>query len=332
MVYDLFGNPISSSTRLYDLYGNPLNQAYSLDGTPLFAEEEGTVISVADKSTGTNSGLTLVSGKSQSTYVLRSLIDFSQTNSDWNYQSCVYDEANHLFYKFTSGTEVVVYNDSGSVVNRITLPSTGGHKNDSCFYNGKVYMLDGTASDSKALFVWDISQNTVSRVDLPISNNANGSLRVVAGITLHSNGRIILVSRDKYGDSDVLHQNGDVLAIYSYDPVTNSASLLASLPWDCVYVQGATLCDGILYVACNTQTTGEASNYQGITVKCIRSDTWELYDELTVSGNFEPQGMDNIPSFSGDSGRELTTGIGHWGTYSLLTRFTPPYALKNEGS
>lgn len=315
-VYDGNGNELYA---VYDGEGNRLYQAYDGEGNPLI--DTGLIINT-DTSTGTDSGYTLTSDNYDSTYVLRLLADWGTTE----FQSVIMNTSTNEFNRMGTTATVNRFSESMASVGNTTLASTGGHKNDAVYDDGFMYMLDGTANDSKSLYVWNTSNNTVTQVTLPISNNTNGSLRVVAGICKSdTDGYLYLVSRDQYNNSDIDHQTGDVMCVYRYNIANNTVELMDSYDWDCVYVQGATYYNGILYVTCNTGTTGSASNYTGITVKCIRTDTWQLIDELTVSGSFEPEGIDTV-SFT-EYGTELTMGIGKWNAISKFVRFTPPYEL-----
>ena len=211
------------------------------------------------------------------------------------FQSVVRNTENGIFNRASTDDKVYQYDGDLNALSTITLPSTGGHKNDGCYYDGNIYWMDGTASVPNTLYIWNISANTIYSITVPISNNPNGSIRVVAGIcNTATSGKMYLVSRDQYNNSDIDHQTGDVMCVYEYDVANNTVVLKASFPWDCVYVQGATFINGKLYVACNTQTTGSASNYTGITIKIIDPSDWSIENTLTCSGDFEPQGCDSI--------------------------------------
>jgi hypothetical protein len=125
-----------------------------------------------------------------------------------------------------------------------------------------------------------------------------------------------------YGNSDIDHQDGDKLAIYLYDLESNVAILVAEYDWDGVYVQGCTCVNGILYVACNTATTGSASNYTGITLKVIDTLGWEMIDSLTCPGDFEPKGMDFVQT---GSENYLCLGMAKHGNFSIAVMFRSPY-------
>lgn len=274
-IYDLNGTSIST---VYSADGNELTYAYDIEGNELLWVDDLT-----------DSGYSFTDGTN--TYATRLLFNFGTTS----FQSVVYDRANKTFYRASSDSNVYPYDSELNALPTIALPSTGGHKNDGCYYKGKIYWLDGTADTPTALYVWDISANTLTQVSVPVSDNANGSKRVVAGIcNTDTDGIMYLVSRDQYNNSDIDHQTGDKMCVYDYDVANNTVQLIASFDWDCVYVQGATFADGLVYVACNTQTTGSASNYTGITIKVIDSTTWDIINTLTCAGNFEPQGCDHI--------------------------------------
>ena len=297
--------------------GNHLSQAYNINGNELFE----TLVINTDSSTGTSTGYSLESDLTGNDYVLRFMVEFVPISD--TLQSFCYDPDNELFYKFNSSTTVKVYDSSMDYIESITLPSSAGHNNDACYYNGNIYFPN---HDTTTLYVWNIANNTVSTISVSgISQPPNGSTRQIDALceTSRNSGEFYLVCRDVY-TNELVHQSDDKLSVYSYNLATGNATLMGEYPWDCVYVQGATLLDGVLYVACNTQTTGSASNYTGITVKAIRTDSWTYIDTLTVSGNFEPEGMDTVPI---GTGYELMMGIGKYRTISEEVRFTAPYSL-----
>lgn len=313
-VYDIDGN---ATATVYGVDGNLLGQVYDISGNELL----GGLIIHPDSSTGTSSGYTLESAETGNDYVLRLLVNFTPVTDEL--QSFCYDPDNGLYYKFNASTTVKVFNQNMENVSTVTMPSSAGHNNDACYYNGNIYFPN---SDTTTLYVWNVANNTVTTASISgISQPINGSTRMVDAIceTSRNSGKFYLVCRDKH-TTDIDHQADDKLSVYYYDLSTGVATLQAEYPWDCVYVQGSTVMDGILYVTCNTQTTGSASNYTGITVKAIRTDTWQYVDTLTVSGNFEPEGMDTIPI---GTGYELMMGVGKYHQISEAVRFTVPYSL-----
>lgn len=327
-IYDISGESLQA---VYGLDGTQLSDCYDLDGNELL---DGLIVN-PDASTGTSTGYSLASAESGNTYVLRRVINFRDVATGNSLQSFVYDYENQTYYKFDASTTVYVFNSSIALTGSVTLPSSAGHNNDGCYHDGKIYMPSGyfgaSATDGTKLFVWDISKNTVTAVSVDgITQPQNGSIRIIAGVceTARNSGKLYLVCQD-CTSSELVHDEGDKLAVYEYDIASGTCKLKAEFPWDCVYVQGATCYDGILYVACNTQTTGQASNYKGITIKCIRTDTWAHFDTLTVGGTFEPEGMDVFPA---NGGWEISVGMGHWGTMQQTARFTPPYELVSAES
>lgn len=293
-----------SLNPVYNTGGSTLSQAYGIDGNEL--------MSVFD--TLPDSGYTFTSGGS--TYNTKLLFNFGTTT----FQSVVREPTTGVFYRASSDNKVYPFNSELQAQSMITLPSTGGHKNDGCCYAGSVFWLDGTADAPRAMYVWGISNNSLQLVTLPIGDNENGSLRVVAGIcNADADGEMFLVSRDQYNGSDIDHQEGDVLTVFKYNVNTNEAEAVASFLWDCVYVQGATYVNGLLYVACNTQTTGSASNYTGITIKIIDPAAGQLIAEMTCSGNFEPQGCDHI--ILGDGTAYVWTGLSKYNTVGKVITF-----------
>lgn len=302
-VYDANGNDLLGI--VYDAEGNRLYQAYDADGNELI-NGSSWVDDLPD------SGYSFTDGTN--VYGSKLLFDFGAMAS---FQSVTL--ANNKYYRASSDVYVYPYDSSLNALSMITLPSTGGHKNDGCYYNNKIYWIDGTADAPGALYVWNISANTLTQVTIPISDNANGSKRMYAGIcNTDTDGIMYLVSRDQYNNSDIAHQTGDKMCVFSYNIANNTVSLVASFDWDCVYVQGCTYVDGLLYVACNTQTTGSASNYTGITIKVIDTSTWQIIKTLTCSGDFEPEGCDNITI---GSKSYIWTGVGKWHTTEKVVIF-----------
>lgn len=327
-VYDISGESLQA---VYGLDGTQLSDCYDLDGNELL---DGLIVN-PDASTGTSTGYSLASAESGNTYVLRRVINFRDVATGNSLQSFVYDYENQTYYKFDASTTVYVFNSSIALTGSVTLPSSAGHNNDGCYHDGKIYMPSGyfgaSATDGTKLFVWDISKNTVTAVSVDgITQPQNGSIRIIAGVceTARNSGKLYLVCQD-CTSSELVHDEGDKLAVYEYDIASGTCKLKAEFPWDCVYLQGVTCYEGILYAACNTQTTGTASNYMGITIKCIRTDTWAHFDTLTVGGTFEPEGMDVFPA---NGGWEISVGMGHWGTMQQTARFTPPYELVSAES
>lgn len=322
-IYGISGEALQA---VYGLEGTQLSNCYDLTGAGLMF----TLVTNTDSSTGTSTGYSLTSEETENQYVLRQVINFRDVATGNSLQSFVYNYDNQTYYKFDASTTVYVFDSSLVLTGSVTLPSSAGHNNDGCYHNGKIYFPSGyfgaSETDGTKLFVWDISQNTVTAVAVDgITQPQNGSIRIIAGVceTARNSGKLYLVCQD-CTSSELVHDEGDKLAVYEYDIASGTCKLKAEFPWDCVYVQGATVNAGILYVACNTQTTGTASNYKGITIKCIRTDTWAHFDTLTVGGTFEPEGMDVFPA---DGGQEIAVGMGHWGTMQQTARFTPPYEL-----
>lgn len=314
MIYDINGNQISI---VYGMIGDHLSQAYDVDGNELFE----TLVVNPDASTGTSTGWSLESANTGDDYVIRLLKEFTPVTDEL--QSVGYNPDNGKYYKFNGSTTVKVYDSNLDDDTSITMPSSAGHNNDACYYNGNFYFPNG---DRTTLYVWNVANNTVSTVSVTgVNQPKNGSNRQIDAIcdTGNNNGTFYLITRDVY-TTDLVHQSDDKLSVYIYSLSTGAATLISEYPWDCVYIQGSTVMDGILYVACNTQTTGSASNYTGITVKVIRTDSWGYVDTFTVSGDFEPEGMDTIPV---GTGHELLMGVGKWHSISEAVRFTAPYSL-----
>lgn len=296
-----------------------LMNAYDVEATALFDND---LITNDDNSTGTSTEYSFTSTETSKNYVLRFVADF--INDGYDYQSLCYNYDNGLYYKFEGNDTVKVYNSNMEKTQTISMPSSAGHNNDSLYYNGNIYFPNGNASN---LYVWNIEHNTVNSLPITgIVQPSTGSTRQVDAICNMPglNGDFFLITRDVY-TTDLTHQASDKLAIYRYSINSGVAELLGEITWDCVFIQGSAYYNGILYVACNTQTTGSASNYTGITLKVIRTDTWELVDELVASGNFEPEGLDIIPV---DNTYEIMMGIARYSEISKAVRYTIPYELE----
>lgn len=320
MIYYLNGDPVP---LVYNVSGELLSQVYDVGGAELIPHGPYHVVSVDDNSSGTSSGYSFTSNGNSKSYILRMLANFISDSG--SFQSLVYNYGNGLYYKFDASTTVKVYNQNAEKVQTITMPQSAGHNNDGAYYQGNIYFPN---HDRSTLCVWNVANNTVSTKSITgINQPSNGSDRHCDAICEKqtNSGKFYLTCRDVYTD-DITHQADDKMSVYELDLETGEATIKAEFPWDCVYVQGSTCYNGILYVACNSQTTGAANNYTGITIKCIRTDTWELFDELVCAGNFEPEGMDTIHI---ENGYELMVGMGHWGTMRQAVRFTPPYELTN---
>lgn len=316
MIYNVNGSALNAG---YDDQGAAINTAYNKSGDVVFSLMDGVIIN-QDDSTGTASGYVLTSELTGNSYAQRLMMNFWEQTI--NMQSCVYDPTANVYYCFSGGWYVAKYNSNYQYVETITLPQSMGHNNDGYYNNGSIILTHNTTT----LFVWNPTANTVSTLPITgIANPVNGSVRYADAICMKENGMAYIACRDVYNSSDIDHQEGDNLTIYSYNLSTGVATLEAEYDWDCVYIQGMTMLDGIIYIACNTQTTGSASNYLGITVKVIRTDTWELIDELIYSGNVEPEGMDVVPA---DGGYQIEMGVAHSGAISMATRFTAPYTLE----
>ena len=320
-IYNLSGENLNDIG--YDVTGALLSQAYDIEANELFDGSQYNLNIIPDESSGTASGYTFAMQNSGNTYIMREVVDFS--TDSYALQSFCYDYDNNLYYKFDASTTVRVYSPAMQKINTITMPQSAGHNNDACYHNGSIY-LPNDNTPSSSIYVWNIANNTVQTISISgILQPSNGSNRGVEAICekARGSGEFYLVCRDSWSDS-LYHDTNDKLSVYLFDLSTGNAVLQAEFPWDCVFLQGATFLDGILYCACNTQTTGSAGNYVGITLKAIRTDTWVQLDSLISSGNYEPEGLDVIPQ---GNKQEIMMGMGKYMTISKIVRFTSPYKL-----
>lgn len=312
-----------SSNNVYGSRGQKVFNAYDAEGVwrpevyDIYKEPYTLITINPDNSVGTDSGYAL-EGRLGNTYIMRTMVNILP---DGDAQAFAYNPDNGKYYRFAATTNVVYYDSSLAREGTITAPSSLGHTNGACYLGGLFYFPN---LDPSNIITWSPTENVVGSLPIVgITQPTNGSSRNCDAVCRNGKGGLYLICRDSRA-SELVHQNGDMLSVYDYDLETNEAVLVAEFPWDCVYIQGATMYDGILYVACNTQTTGAANNYKGATIKVIRTDTWTLIDELICEGDFEPEGADIVPTPQGD---EIEVVFAHWGTLCLVLRFTPPYSL-----
>lgn len=255
---------------------------------------------------------------------LNEWIDFNTENM----QSLILDVDRSRILKIDSSTTAKVYDYKGNYVESFTKPNTE-HDNDACYVrDGIAYVIGGYYSINyiKSFFKWDIVNNIVTEIDLTaIENNSNGSYRVVAGVceTYRNSDVLYIVCADWYNDGSagLNHQTGDKLSVYTYDTTSEEINLVFETDWDCVYIQGATCINDILYVACNTQTTNASYNYKGITIKMFDTKTWTLIDEYIIEGDFEPESLNYIIE---NGIPKLAFGIGKYRTISKLMKMQLP--------
>lgn len=316
-VYDV--NGVNLFDTAYEVTGDQLDQAYDIDGGELFG---GPVVeAVQSQATGTGIGSSFWLPDPGFTYPIYKAGDFLSDSP--NYQSLAYDPTTALFYKFDASTTVKVYNTSFVKQSEITMPESAGHNNDAAYYDGKIYMPGGDESDG--VYAWDISLNTVTILPVTGVAAASGSASRTMGAICNvpgEPGSLFLVYADIQSNPTV-HDPADLLLIYKYNISTGAASFVKSYAWDCVFVQGADIVDGIMYLACNSPTSA-ASSYTGITVKAIRTDTWEQLTPMYVNGNFEPEGLMRNPLAEDP---ELLMGLGKYQVISMAVYYSAPYRL-----
>lgn len=308
----------------FDIDAISLNQAYDIHGNPLF--NSGVQI-VQNHSSGTGSGYSFRFSNMEYSYPLFDVVDFLTDSS--SYQSFVYNPDKNQFYKFDASTTVKVYNSALQNISTITLPTSAGHTGDACYYDGKIFFPADIDFNLDELPVWDIENNTINL--LPVigipAPESPVEYRVMGGICNVPNepGLLYLVYADRLSNA-VEHDPKEKFLIYKYNINTHEAEQMGEYVWDCVYLQGSTVIDGILYAACNSPTTGSPGNYTGITLKAFRTDTWEELQYLTLNGSLEPEGMDVYPYNEG----EIMMGIAHYGSLAKATRFSAPYKLVTQ--
>ena len=323
-VYNISGANIGRNA--YSISGERLVQAYDIHGNPLFEDTPTARIeTLPNQATGTDSGYSFWLSSQGYRYPLYDVVDF--LSDSVSYQSSCYDERNNVFYKFEGSTTVRVYNSSFQRTGTITLPQFAGHNNDACYYSGKIYLPGGY--DFTGIYEWDISTNTI--LELPVigvPSPTSAPKRISTAICKVPNeAGFLYIAYVDFQTDELTHDVNDKLGIYKYNIATHEAELIADYPWDCVYSQGMEICEGVLYIACNSPTTGTPNNGNGITLKAFRIDNWTALKSLYLTGVVEPEGMCMYP-YSGSP--ELMMGIGHYGTLAKATRFSAPYRLVGD--
>lgn len=315
-VYNIDGDALENG--VFDVTGEQLLQAYDIEGTPLISDY---VQILPNQASGDSSGYSFSLPSTSYSYPLYNVVDFSPDS--YAYQSFGYDPTNNVFYKFDASTTVAVYNASFQKTGTITLPQSAGHTGDTCYYNGKMYFPGDV--ESSGIYVWDISNNTISELTVSgVESPTSPVERIMGGVcnVPNESGFLYLMYADR--QSNPTTHNNDKLQVYKYNISTHAAVLMAEYTWDCVYLQGAEISDGILYATCNSPTTGSVHNYTGITLKAFRTDTWEELRSLAITGSFEPEGMCMYPY---SQNHEIMMGIAKYNTFAKATRFSVPYKL-----
>lgn len=331
-VHNIHGIDIGSN--VYSLNGTRLSQAYDISGNPLInVTPETRIDTVPNQASGTETGYSFWLNTEGYLYPLYDVLNLPSDIT--NFQSFGYDSDDDRFYRFNTSNTIDVYNSNLEKINTITLPASaeynGGHKNDSYYIDGKFYWPGDYEMGTSGFFVWDISNNTVNIMPVTdIPSAITGAERVNSALCKVPNetDSLYLIYVDL--QSDVLyHDSDDRLGIYKYNLLTHESTLIAEYLWDCIYVQGAEIYDDILYIACNSPTTGSAGNYSGITLKAFRTDDWNALTSLHLSGAIEPESMCLYPY---GANPELMMGIAHYNALAKVTRFSIPYRLVQPSS
>lgn len=242
-----------------------------------------------------------------------------------NFQSFYVDTKKKAVYKLNASSEVIIYDLNGNENGILTKPCDTGHDNDCCYDGENLYISGGTTDVNPIMLSkWNLKENSVVNIDLSSipSHASNGSTTVLAGVCekYHGSDELYLVCTDYY--QGIEHREDDKFYVYSYNKVSGEVNLLFSSKWDCVYVQGATCINNVLYIACNTQTTGSASNYKGVTIKVIDMESYEVIDEIIFEGTFEPEGMD----YTIENGVPiLWLGVAKYMEICKIYKFVAPY-------
>lgn len=237
-------------------------------------------------------------------------------------QSVCVDTDNDIIYNFGGENYGYnIYNLNGILIETKDKVVTG-HDNDCVKINDDFYFASGV---NNYITKWNIETNTSTRIDIQgIENNGNeNTIRRISGICMHNldENELILTTIDLNTTNELINTTGDKVSIYMLNLRDNTAHLLKEFDKDVVYVQGSTMYNDMLYIACNIQTTDTPSNYKGINIKCVNLFNKKLVDEINIYGTFENEGLD----FSVENNTVyLYTIISHFGVFEHLVKFKAP--------
>lgn len=318
-------NGIDLHEIAYDTSGNSLLQAYDINGNELFYSDSSIPIVklVTDSSTGAYTGYHLNVQNVGNEYKMYEIADVS--TYDYNLQSFAYSPDTERFYEFDESHRIRVYSKTLQYIELITNNDLNGHCNDATYYNNKFYFPDGDVIDG--VYWWNPANNTVGRLPVyGIQQPQNGSTRKIAGIckTESNDDTFYLICGD-FTDNSFIHNTGDKLSIYLYNLTNNTAVLQTEFDWTDRYIQGACVCNGILYVICNIMNVS-GTPYAGIVLRPYVVSTWEILAPLFSYEDYEPEGI-NVYPLNQTQTPELMFGIGKYQSISKIVKCTAPYRL-----
>ena len=238
-------------------------------------------------------------------------------------QSVSIDIKNKLIYVFGGETYGYrVYDINGKYIKTREKLLTG-HDNDCVNIGDYIYFADG---GTKSLVKWNMNTDTYETINVNgINDNGNpNTVRNICGVCIHNSNEqeLIVATYDRNTTNDLLHSEGDKLAIYLLHLNSSNAELLCEFDWDCVYIQGCTMYNNMIYVTCNIQTTEEASNYKGVEIKCINLSNKNMVDVVKINGTFENEGLD----YCVENGIVyLYTILSKYGNFVDLVKFKAPF-------
>lgn len=242
------------------------------------------------------------------------------------FQSCAFDHANDTFYKFgwfDNASKAIKYRlSTGEELARIAKGDTG-HDNDAVYINGKVYIAGvdkRTKEGARALFKWDIASNKVTSIDTSrIPEPNNGSWRCVAAVCQFEDTEnlYVICTDHNYNEAfEGTHNSGDMLSVHFLNPTTGATYLAWQMPWDEMYVQGATCVNDIMYVACNKMVL-PGQPYVGITIKVIDLVARMQVDEIQFIGNYEPESLNHVYE---NGNLYLLLGVAKYNSFSKVVK------------
>jgi len=224
------------------------------------------------------------------------------------------DRSRQLVYTMTNQNDVMkTYGFNRQYLKEVVKPHTG-HNNDMCVVGDKIWIPDGDK-----IYQYDLNTNKISMTIDVTPNIESGAKRGMLAICDYDSSHLLTVSIDQKATADTPNDPDDKMYVYKVNKATGKINQLFTIPWQGVYVQGATYANGYLFVA-----TGQQKTYHsGASVWVIDMARKTLVDQMVMSFDGEAEGLDhNIE----DGKLFLYMGIGNpKGKFAYVSRFISLY-------
>lgn len=229
-------------------------------------------------------------------------------------QSVGVDRSNQVVYTMTDQNDVIrTFGFNRQLLKEVTKPDTG-HNNDMCVVGDKIWIPDGDK-----IYQYDITSNKLSKTIDVLANIESGAKRGMLAICEFDSSSLLAVSIDQKATATTPNDPDDKMYVYKVDRNTGKINQLFTIPWQGVYVQGATYAKGYIFVA-----TGQQKTYHsGASVWVVDVARQTLVDQMVMSFDGEAEGLDY--NFEGDK-LYLYMGIGNpQGKFAYVSRFVSLY-------